>query len=91
MQNLFITIDINKPLENKKESLLFYILKNKSYGIEISKKVNDRTDKLMEVKNVFNNEKEAKDFIEYIVENNNDISQVNYLIEDYKRNEEIYA
>lgn len=73
MKNLFGTIKINKSLGNNgmciEESINYYKLKNKKYGLEIvkSNNTNDKKVEVTNIKNITDNEEKIDNLLKDLV------------------------
>lgn len=87
MDSLYLKIEISKALQDEKEVISYYILKDNSYGIKVSKALTHNVDNNEEVviRNIFNTEDDAKLFIDSLVNSGTDFSQIEYVIEDFKK------
>ena len=90
MKYLHSIIEINKEIENKKKTIEFYILKETEFGIQIDKKENEKQYNIINEKNIFKNKEDAIQFLNNIIANLNDESQIKYLLEDFKNEKEVY-
>ncbi len=90
MKYLHSIIEINKEIENKKKTIEFYILKETEFGIQIDKKENEKQYNIINEKNIFKNKEDAIQFLNNIIANLNDESQIKYLLEDFKNEKKVY-
>ena len=88
MKTLYLKVEICKALQDEREEINYYILKNSIYGLSICRIANGRTFEEDEIvmEDVFTSENDVKNIIDMIVNQGNDFSQVEYIIEDYKKN-----
>lgn len=87
MNEPYLKIEISKSLKDDKEVIEYYILKEDLYGIKISKNMGNNLNDNEEIviNNVFNSEDDVKSIIDSLVNQGNDFSQIEYVIEDYKK------
>ena len=90
MKYLHSIIEINKEIENKKKTVEFYILKGTGFGIQIDKKENEKQYNIINEENIFEKKEDAIQFLNNIIANINDESQIKYLLEDYKNEKKVY-
>lgn len=87
MKTLYLKVEICKALQDEREEINYYILKNNLYGLSISKVASNNTFKEDEIvmEDVFESENDVMNIIDMIVNQGNDFSQIEYIIEDYKK------
>ena len=87
MKTLYLKVEICKALEDQREEINYYILEDKSYGVCISREYKDDTFKKEEIvmENVFTNIEDVKKVIDLLISQGNDLSQMQYIIEDYRK------
>ena len=87
MNEPYLKIEISKSLKDDKEVINYFILKEELYGIKISKNMGNNLDDNEEIiiNNVFNSEDDVKNVIDSLVNQGNDFSQIQYVVEDYKK------
>lgn len=87
MSEPYLKIEISKSLKDVKEVIKYYILKDDLYGIKISKNMDNNLNNNEEIiiNNVFDSEEETKKVIDLLVDQGNDFSQIQYVVEDYKK------
>ena len=90
MNSFYMKIEISKALQDKKETICYYIIKDKQYGVKVTKALgNNMNNKEILMRDIFENEDDAKILIESLVENGTDFSQIEYVVEDYKNAKKI--
>ncbi len=82
MQSQYAEITI-KQIE-KEENIVYYVLEDEQFGIQISKKIpdEDSEDNELVMHNIVKSRKEAEDILANLIKNNNDLTQATYIIED---------
>lgn len=87
MSEPYLKIEISKSLKDEKEVIEYFILKDDLYGIKISKNMDNNLNNNEEIiiNNVFDSEEETKKVIDSLVNQGNDFSQIQYVVEDYKK------
>ncbi len=88
MQKKYAELTI-KQLE-KEENIVYYILEDKQFGIQISKKTTNENSENNELvmHNIVKNKKEAENILDNLIKNNNDLTQASYIIEDFLKNQD---
>lgn len=88
MDSLYLKIEISKALQDEKEVISYYIVKDHSYGIKVCKVSNQNITNSEEItiRDIFNSEEDAKKFIDSLTDNGTDFSQIEYVIEDFVKN-----
>lgn len=88
MKTLYLKVEICKALKDEREEINYYILSNESYGLSICRIKNDNNLKKDEIniEDAFKSEEDVKEVIDMIVNQGNDLSQIEYIVEDYKKN-----
>ena len=85
MNSFYMKIEISKALQDKKETICYYIIKDEQYGVKVTKALeNTMNNEEIIMRDNFENEDDAKLLIESLVENGTDFSQIEYVVEDYK-------
>lgn len=85
MNSFYMKIEISKALQDGKETICYYIIKDKQYGIKVTKALEDNmNNEEIIMRDIFEKEDDAKLLIESLVENGTDFSQIEYVVEDYK-------
>ena len=86
MSEPYLKIEISKSLNDKKEIINYYIIKNELYGLKISKDMGANVnDEEITIENAFYSEEDAKNVVDLLINQGNDFSQIQYVIEDYKK------
>ncbi len=85
MDKLYSSIEINKVLDNFKETVKYYIVKEDTYGFKVTKQEsNDLVEKeVLSIKNVIGTEEKVKSLIDKIIECGENFNQAKYIVEDY--------
>ena len=85
MDKLYSSIEINKVLDNFKETVKYYIVKEETYGFKVTKQEsNDLVEKeVLSIKNVIGTEEKVKSLIDKIIECGENFNQAKYIVEDY--------
>ena len=85
MDKLYSSIEINKVLDNFKETVNYYIVKEETYGFKVTKQEsNDLVEKeVLSIKNVIGTEEKVKSLIDKIIECGENLNQAKYIVEDY--------
>lgn len=86
MESLYSTIEIVKKLSDKKEKINYFLLNNRNYyGIKITRTFSDKMVEENEVvvREVSKDKKRVIDLIDSLMDNGNDFTQIQYVIEDY--------
>ena len=85
MDKLYSSIEINKVLDNFKETVNYYIVKEDTYGFKVTKQEsNDLIEKeVLSIKNVIGTEEKVKSLIDKIIECGENLNQAKYIVEDY--------
>ena len=87
MNKLYSSIEINNALDDFKQVIKYYITKEDTYGIKITKQESrDLVEKeVLSIKNVIGTEDGMKDLIDNIIKYNADFDQAKYFVEDYTK------
>lgn len=87
MKILYSSIEINKVLDDIKETRKYYIIKDNTYGFEVTKTNNDELveKEVMTMQNVVNSEPMIKSLIDEVIKCEDDIEQAKYIVEDYMK------
>lgn len=87
METLYLKVEIRKTLQDEREEINYYILENELYGIKITRVYNNTTFEKEEIvmEDIFKDENDAKNVIDLIVNQGNDLSQIEYVVEDYNK------
>ena len=85
MDKLYSSVEINKVLDNFKETVNYYIVKEDTYGFKVTKQEsNDLVEKeVLSIKNVIGTEEKVKSLIDKIIECGENLNQAKYIVEDY--------
>lgn len=81
-------VEISKALEDKKQIINFYILEEENYGIKISITSGDNTED-KEIHDISKEKIKVENLIEELMNNICDLSQLQYIVEDYKANNKL--
>ena len=85
MEELYSILEIKSIIENKQETIKYYILKGNQVGIKITRETKDGEIKELVKREISSDENEIKDLIKSLVNCENDFSQLEYVIEDFKK------
>ncbi len=87
METLYLKVEIRKTLQDEREEINYYILENELYGLKITRVYNNTAFEKEEIvmENIFKDENDAKSVIDLIVNQGNDLSQIEYVVEDYNK------
>lgn len=85
MEELYSMLEIKNIIENKQETIKYYILKGNQVGIKITRETEDGKVKELVKREISSDENEIKDLIKSLVKCENDFSQLEYVIEDFKK------
>ncbi len=87
MQKKFAQIIIQDDSE-REERIVYYILEDENFGIQISKDPENENSKDNELvmHNIVKTRKEAEEILSNLIRNNNDLAQASYIIEDFLKN-----
>lgn len=86
MDSLYSTVEISKALQNEKEKINYFVLKDDLYGLKITRAFYNSTTENDEVvmRNIFKDENDVKNLIDTLINQGNDFSQIQYVVDDYK-------
>lgn len=85
MPMLYTSIEINKVLEDTKETINYYITKDMSYGFKVTKaSENAKENEAMSVDNIADSENGVAQLIDELIGYGDNIDQIKYIIEDYQ-------
>ena len=89
MQKKFAQIIIQDDSE-REERIVYYILEDENFGIQISKDPENENSKDNELvmHNIVKTRKEAEEILSNLIRSNNDLAQASYIIEDFLKNKE---
>lgn len=89
MLSQFAEIAIKQANKEKEENIVYYILEDEQFGIQISKKSTNENSEENELvmHNIVKSKKEAENILENLIKNNNDLTQASYIIEDFLKNQ----
>lgn len=85
---LYAQVEITKGLNKTKQTISFYILEEKNYGIKISVTSGNNTEN-KEIHDISKEKNKVENLIEELTNNICDLSQLEYLVEDYKMNNKL--
>lgn len=90
MLNKFAEIRIEETSRGKEESIIYYVLEDEQYGIQISKDSEDCNpdDKELVMHNIVKRREDAEYILNNIIKNNIDLTQAAYIIKDFLENQE---
>lgn len=88
MQNQYAVITIKQL--GKEEDIVYYILEDEQFGIQISKKFtsDDSEKNELVMHNIVKSKREAEDILDNLIKNNNDLTQATYIIEDFLKKQD---
>lgn len=85
MPMLYTSIEINKVLEDTKETINYYITKDMSYGFKVTKASgNTNEDESISVDNIADSENGIAKLIDELVGYGDNMEQIKYIVEDYQ-------
>lgn len=89
MLSKFAEIAIKQANKENVENIVYYILEDEQYGIQISKKSTNENSEENELvmHNIVKSKKEAENILDNLIKNNNDLTQASYIIEDFLKNQ----
>ncbi len=84
----FAEITIKETTNKKEEKIVYYILEDEKFGVQISKNSENENSKDNELvmHNIVNSKEEAEEILNNLIRNSNDLTQTSYIIEDYLKN-----
>ncbi len=87
MKILYSSIEINKVLDDIKETRKYYITKDNTYGFEVTKIDNDELveKEVLSMQNIANSEPMIKSLIDEVIKCEDDVEQAKYIVEDYMK------
>lgn len=87
MNILYSSIEINKVLDDIKETRKYYITKDNSYGFKVTKIDNQELveKEVLSMQNVVSSEQMIKSLIDEVIRCEDDIEQAKYVVEDYMK------
>ena len=87
MEQLYSSIEINKVLDDIKETIKYYIIKENTYGFKITKQENtDLVEKeVLSMENVIDTEDKMKSLLDKMIRCEEDFNQAKYIVEDYAK------
>lgn len=87
MEKIYYIVEINKALQNEKETINYSILKNDKYGVKITKSLNNEIleNNQIVMNDIFETEDDVKALFDSLINQGNDLSQLEYVVEDYKK------
>lgn len=85
MAMLYTSIEINKVLEDTKETINYYITKDMSYGFKVTKSgENSNENESISVDNIADSENGVAQLIDELVGYGDNMEQIKYIVEDYQ-------
>ena len=89
METLYYTIEINKILESYKEVRKYYITKDESYGIKITKTENDELveKEVLVIKNVITTKQNIQELMDKVILCEDDYNLVIEIVKEYAENQ----
>ena len=89
METLYTIVQIDKMLENFKETRKYYIIKDEAYGVKITKTLNnDMVEKeILSIKNVITTEKSIKELIDKVILCDENYDLILEIVEEYAKNQ----
>lgn len=87
MEYLYSKIEICKALKDVKESINYFVTKDEAYGLKITRAIseNEFDNQEIVIKNISAEEENVKKMIDEIISNGNDLSQIGYVVDDYRQ------
>ena len=91
MKKLYSSVEINKVLDDFKETRRYYITKDNTYGFEITKTENDDLVEkdVLAMNNLIDSEDKVKALIDELIKCEEDFSQAQYIVEDFIKSQAI--
>ena len=89
MEELYYYIEINKILENYKEVRKYYIIKDESYGIKITKTENDELveKEVLTIKNIITTKESIHKLMDLIIQCEDNYDLIVDTVKDYAENQ----
>ncbi len=85
MPMLYTSIEINKVLEDTKETINYYITKDMSYGFKVTKaSENANENEAISVNNIADSENGVAKLIDELISYGDNMEQIRYIVEDYQ-------
>lgn len=86
MPMLYTSIEINKVLEDTKETINYYITKDMSYGFKVTKSSgNEIANEAISVSNIADSENGVARLIDELISYGDNMEQIRYIVEDYQK------
>ena len=85
---LYSQVEITKGLDKVKQTISFYILEEDNYGIKISI-ISENNTESKEIHDISKEKNKVEKLIEELTNNVFDLSQLQYIVEDYKANNKL--
>lgn len=83
MKELYFEIQMSWKNMSRKESIKFFIEKDEIFGLNVSKYENEEPIDVHEFKNISNQKKTIEKIVDFIVNQNFELSQIEYFIDDF--------
>lgn len=85
MEEIYYEINIKNTEEESENKIIYYIIKEEKYGLKIVHEIKNKIlqNNKLEIKNIAENKEKIKKLINILVSNQNDITQMQYIIDDF--------
>lgn len=85
MEEIYYEIMIKNTEEGIKNKIMYFITKNEKFGLKIVEETKNKISKNTEIdiKDISESKEKIKRLIDLLVNNQNDISQMQYIIDDF--------
>lgn len=85
MEEIYYEINIKNTEEESENKIIYYIIKEEKYGLKIVHEIKNKIlqNNKLEIKNIAENKEKIKKLINTLVSNQNDITQMQYIIDDF--------
>lgn len=85
MEEIYYEINIKNTEEESENKIIYYITKEEQYGLKIVHETKNKIlqNNKLEIKNIADNKEKIKKLINILVSNQNDITQMQYIIDDF--------
>ena len=85
MEEIYYKIIIKNMEEERENKIIYYITKENKFGLKIVKEIKNKIieNNEIEIKNISEDKAEVKRLIDLLISNQNDSSQMQYIIDDF--------
>lgn len=85
MEEIYYEIIIKNMEEERENKIIYYITKENKFGLKIVKETKNKIieNNQIEIKNISEDKAEVKRLIDLLISNQNDSSQMQYIIDDF--------